>query len=61
MCGNGGAQRIVDQLVEGGYITGHPHDGHGSRVTYKVDRTNHLRRPHLGDCTAADLLATFDP
>jgi DNA-binding MarR family transcriptional regulator len=53
------AQRIVNQLVEAGYLTRHQHDRHGARVTYTVNRGHHLRRPHLNAYTVADLLDTF--
>lgn len=53
------AQRIVNQLVAAGYVTRHHHDHHGARVTYTVDRTRHLRRPHLHAYTVGDLLDTF--
>jgi DNA-binding Lrp family transcriptional regulator len=55
------AQRIVNQLVDAGYVTRHHHDHHGARVTYTVDRDHHLRRPHLQDYTVRDLLDTFAP
>lgn len=54
------AQRIVNQLVDAGYVVRHHHDHHGARVTYTVDRDHHLRRPHLQAYTVGDLLATFD-
>jgi DNA-binding HxlR family transcriptional regulator len=53
------AQRIVNQLVEAGYLTRHQHDRHGARATYTVDTDRHLRRPHLGAYTVRDLLETF--
>jgi MarR family len=55
------AQRIVNQLVDAGYVTRHHHDHHGARVTYTVDRDHHLRRPHLQAYTVGDLLDTFAP
>jgi MarR family protein len=54
------AQRIVNQLVDAGYVTRHHHDHHGARVTYTVDRNHHLRRPHLNAYTVGDLLDTFN-
>ncbi len=53
------AQRIVNQLVDAGYVTRHHHGHHGSRVTYTVDRARHLRRAHLGAYTVGDLLDSF--
>ena len=53
------AQRIVNQLVEAGYVTRHDHDHHGARITYTVNREHHLRRPHLSAYTVGDLLDTF--
>ena len=53
------AQRIVNQLVEAGYLTRHQHDHHGSRSSYTVNRDMHLRRPHLGAYTVGDLIDTF--
>src|SRR6185437_8953848 len=53
------AQRIVNQLVEAGYLTRHQHDGHGARLSYAVNRDHHLRRPHLRPYTVGDLLDTF--
>ena len=53
------AQRIVNQLVEAGYLTRHNHDHHGSRLSYTVNRAHHLRRPHLRAYTVSDLLDTF--
>jgi DNA-binding HxlR family transcriptional regulator len=54
------AQRIVNQLVDAGYVVRRHHDHHGARVTYTVDRDHHLRRPHLHAYTVGDLLDTFD-
>jgi hypothetical protein len=53
------AQRIVNQLVEAGYLTRHQHDKHGARLSYTVNRDHHLRRPHLQAYTVGDLLDTF--
>ena len=53
------AQRIVNQLVEAGYLTRHQHDHHGARSSYTVNRELHLRRPHLGAYTVGDLIDTF--
>ena len=53
------AQRIVNQLVEAGYVTRHHHDRHGARSSYTVNRELHLRRPHLDAYTVGDLIDTF--
>ena len=53
------AQRIVNQLVDAGYVNRHHHDRHGARVTYTVNRDHHLRRPHLSLYTVGDLIDTF--
>jgi hypothetical protein len=53
------AQRIVNQLVDAGYLTRHQHDHHGARITYAVNRDHHLRRAHLSAYTVADLVDTF--
>jgi len=53
------AQRIVNQLVDAGYLTRHDHDHHGARITYTVNRGHHLRRPHLGAYTVGDLIDAF--
>jgi hypothetical protein len=55
------AQRIVNQLVEAGYLTRHPHDHHRARSSYTVNRDMPLRRPHLGTYTVGDLIDTFSP
>jgi DNA-binding MarR family transcriptional regulator len=53
------AQRIVNQLVEAGYLTRRQHDRHGARVSYTVNRDAPLRRPHLRGHTVGDLLDMF--
>lgn len=53
------AQRIVNQLVDAGYVTRHDHDHHGARISYTVNRDHHLRRPHLSLYTVGDLIDTF--
>jgi DNA-binding IclR family transcriptional regulator len=53
------AQRIVNQLVDAGYLTRHDHDHHGARIAYTVNRDHHLRRSHLGAFTVGDLIDAF--
>jgi MarR family len=53
------AQRIVNQLVDAGYLVRHQHDHHGARIAYTVNRDHHLRRPHLHAYTAGDLVDAF--
>jgi len=53
------AQRIVNQLVEAGYLTRQQHDRHRARSSYTVNRELHLRRPHLDAYTVGDLIDTF--
>jgi len=53
------AQRIVNQLVEAGYLTRQQHDRHRARSSYTVNRDMHLRRAHLGTYTVGDLIDTF--
>ena len=53
------AQRIVNQLVEAGYLTRHQHDHHRARVTYTVNRDHPLPRAHVSSYTVGDFLDTF--